>query len=98
MSRGQNPRTGKKHGPKKRRQVYQEAIERVFREEQGWLSADEIARKANDHISAFWTQLNCYSASAILRVFVANNTVISHKNGIHPTQYRIVSKNLKKIP
>ena len=89
MSKGQHPPKGRKHGPKKKRAVYQEAIERVFRENDGWITAEQVSWKANEHISSFWTQLNCYSTAAILRMFVANGLIESHRPfATHPQKYK----------
>ncbi len=80
---------GRRHGPQKKKTIYKNAIEKVLNENNDWLSAEEISWKANKHISTFWTQLNTYSVSALLRPYVKNGLVNSRKVGFNtPKTYK----------
>jgi len=72
---------GRRHGPMPRRKVYALAIEKVLCSH--WavnpLTSIEIADLANHHISKHWTQLNGYSAGAILRKYEKEGIVTSGK-------------------
>lgn len=84
----------RRHGPKKRRVVYKEAIERVLlNTKDEWLSAVEISEKANFFISSHWTQLNCYSVGSILRIYEAKNIIKSKRIiSTAPKQYRVIDR------
>jgi len=75
----------RRHGPKHKRLVYQEAIEwaleEYFGKESGWLSSAQIAEIANKKVSNHWTQLSGFSVGALLRTAEANGNVISKRNG-----------------
>lgn len=77
--------TVRRHGPKHKRQVYQDAIEWALQDyfgtEGGWLSSAQIAEIANKKVSNHWTQLSGFSVGAILRTAEANGNVISKRNG-----------------
>ena len=89
----------RRHGPKKRRVVYKNAIEKVLLNEgNAWHTSTEIADKANEYISAFWTQLNCFSVAAILRIYEADNIIESKRTALcHPKKYRVIDR-VKLIP
>lgn len=76
----QNPAV-RKHGPKSRRMVYAEAIEKalLFTEDEGWVPSAYLADIANSHISKFWTALNGHSVGAIMREYEKKGHVISRK-------------------
>lgn len=78
----QNPHI-RRHGPKPKRQVYAEAIERVLNGGWGdqWLTSSEIAYMANETISNHWTQLNAFSVGAIMRKYEKSGHVNSRKKG-----------------
>ena len=82
----------RRHGPKKRRVVYKEAIEKILLNEGNeWLTADEIAHKANNFISSYWTQLNTHSVAAILRIYERDKIIESkRKLATQPKQYRVI--------
>ena len=55
----QNPEI-RRHGPKNRKTLYKESIQKIMDEGylDEWKTSEEVAYKANQHISDYWTPLS----------------------------------------
>lgn len=81
-----------KPGPKKRGLRYKEALEKALENNlqlnNEWLTAEELAWKANVYLPNRWTQLSSYSVCALLRKKDEFNISVLPKKGLDPKKYR----------